>query len=105
MEKLRLILNDKVIIDQIKISGNKKTKENIITRELSLKKGLKLSKKDLIDKLDNIHIQNKRNIEDYGKGAVVREIDTDKFCFVTKDDKRFWMNSKWLGRPEEVWID
>ena len=48
LEKLRSILNDKVIIDQIKISGNKKTKENIITRELSLKKGLKLSKEDLI---------------------------------------------------------
>ena len=66
---------------------------------------VKLSKKDLIDRLDNIHIQNKRNIEDYGKDAVVREINTDKFCFVTKDDKRFFLNTKWLGKPEEVWIN
>ena len=48
LDKLRSILNDKVIIDQIKISGNKRTKENIITRELSLKKGLTISKEDLI---------------------------------------------------------
>ena len=66
---------------------------------------VKLSKKDLIDRLDNIHIKNKQNIENYGDDAVVREIDTDKFCFVTKDDKRFWLKSEWLGRPEEVWIN
>ena len=66
---------------------------------------IKLSKKDLIDRLDNIIIQNKHNVEDYGKDAVVKEIDTDKFTFVTKDDKRFWLNTKLLGRPEEVWIN
>ena len=66
---------------------------------------VKLSKKDLIDRLDDIIIQNKHNIEDYGKDAVVKEIDTDKFTFVTKDDKRFFLNTKWLGRPEEVWIN
>ena len=52
---------------------------------------VKLSKKDLIDRLDNIIIKNKHNIEDYGEGAVVKEIDTDKFTFVTKDDKRFFI--------------
>ncbi len=26
-------------------------------------------------------------------------------CVVTKDDKRFWLNTKWLGGPEEVWIN
>ena len=56
---------------------------------------VKLSKKDLIDRLDDIIIQNKHNIEDYGKDAVVKEIDTDKFTFVTKDDKRFFLNTKW----------
>ena len=66
---------------------------------------VKLSKKDLIDRLDNIHIQNKHNVEDYGDGAVVREIDIDKFTFVTKDKKSFWLKSEWLGRPEEVWIN
>ena len=66
---------------------------------------VKLSKKDLIDRLDNIHIKNKQNIEDYGDDAVVKEIDTDKFTFVTKDDKRFFLNTKWLGRPEEVCIN
>ena len=35
---------------------------------------VKLSKKDLIDRLDNIHIQNKHNIEDYGEDAVIKEI-------------------------------
>ena len=66
---------------------------------------VKLSKKDLIDRLDNIHIQNKHNIEDYGEDAVIKEIDTDKFTFVTKDDKRFSLKSEWLGRPEEVLIN
>ena len=66
---------------------------------------VKLSKKDLIDRLDDIHIKNKQNIENYGEDAVVREIDTDKFTFVTKDDKRFWLKSEWLGRPEEVLIN
>ena len=66
---------------------------------------VKLSKKDLIDRLDNIHIKNKQNIEDYGEGAVIREIETDKFCFVTKDSKKFWFGTKWLGKPEEVWIN
>ena len=66
---------------------------------------VKVSKKDLIDRLDNIYIQNEKNIKDYGDGAVVREIDIDKFTFVTKDKKSFWLKSEWLGRPEEVWIN
>ena len=66
---------------------------------------VKVSKKDLIDRLDNIYIQNEKNIKDYGEGAVVREIDFSKFTFVTKDFKKFWFNKKWLGRPEEVWIN
>ena len=45
------------------------------------------------------------NIKDYGDGAVVREIDFNKFTFVTKDFKKFWFDTKWLGRPEEVWIN
>tara|TARA_R100001443_G_scaffold1091_1_gene4257 strand:+ start:8180 stop:8440 length:261 start_codon:yes stop_codon:yes gene_type:complete len=66
---------------------------------------VKVSKKDLIDRLDNIHIKNKQNIENYGDDAVVREIDFSKFTFVTKDFKKFWLNTEWLGKPEEVWID
>ena len=66
---------------------------------------VKLSKKDLIDRLDNIHIQNKHNIEDYGEDAVIKEIDTDKFTFITKDKKSFRLKSEWLGRPEEVLIN
>ncbi len=66
---------------------------------------VKVSKKDLIDRLDDIYIQNEKNIKDYGDGAVVREIDFNKFTFVTKDFKKFWFDTKWLGRPEEVWID
>ena len=66
---------------------------------------VKVSKKDLIDRLDDIYIQNEKNIKDYGDGAVVREIEFNKFTFVTKDFKKFWFDTKWLGRPEEVWID
>ena len=66
---------------------------------------IKLSKKDLIDRLDNIIIQNKHNVEDYGEDAVIKEIDTDKFTFVTKDNFKFWLDTEWLGRPEEVWIN
>ena len=35
----------------------------------------------------------------------VREIDFSKFTFVTKDFKKFWFGTKWLGKPEEVWIN
>jgi len=48
LEKLRLIEKDEIIIDQIIITGNKRTKENIITRELSLKLGIPITKKNLI---------------------------------------------------------
>ena len=36
LKKIKLIQNDKLIIKKIEISGNKKTKKNIITRELSI---------------------------------------------------------------------
>ena len=48
LKKIKLIQNDKLIIKKIEISGNKKTKKNIITRELSIEEGSEVLKEDFI---------------------------------------------------------
>ena len=44
INNLKLNQSSNIIIDEIKILGNKKTKENIILRELTLKEGIIISK-------------------------------------------------------------
>ena len=48
LKKIKLIKNDKLIIKKIEIIGNKKTKRNIITRELTIKEGSEVLKEDFI---------------------------------------------------------
>ena len=58
---------------------------------------VKLSKKDLIDRLDMLYKDNKDNWQSI--------IDINAFHFHTKDSKVWYFGRKWLGRPEEVYID
>ena len=48
INNLKLNQSSNIIIDEIKILGNKKTKENIILRELTLKEGIVISKDKFI---------------------------------------------------------
>ena len=58
INNLKLNQSSNIIIDEIKILGNKKTKENIILRELTLKEGIIISK----DKFISIIEEDKRKI-------------------------------------------
>ena len=52
INNLKLNQSSNIIIDEIKILGNKKTKENIILRELTLKEGIIISKDKFISTLE-----------------------------------------------------
>jgi len=58
---------------------------------------VKLNKKDLITNLDVLYLKDKDNWQS--------RIDIDTFHFHTKDSKVWYFGRKWLGRPEEVYID
>ena len=58
INNLKLNQSSNIIIDEIKILGNKKTKENIILRELTLKEGIIISKDKFISTLE----EDKRKI-------------------------------------------
>ena len=52
IDNLKLNQSSNIIIDKIKILGNKKTKENIILRELTLKEGIIISKDKFISTIE-----------------------------------------------------
>ena len=52
INNLKLNQSSNIIIDEIKILGNKKTKENIILRELTLKEGIIISKDKFISTIE-----------------------------------------------------
>ena len=52
INNIKLNQSSNIIIDEIKILGNKKTKENIILRELTLKEGIIISKDKFISTLE-----------------------------------------------------
>ena len=52
IDNLKLNQSSNIIIDEIKILGNKKTKENIILRELTLKEGIIISKDKFISTIE-----------------------------------------------------
>ena len=52
INNLKLNQSSNIIIDEIKILGNKKTKENIILRELTLKEGIVISKDKFISTIE-----------------------------------------------------
>ncbi len=58
INNLKLNQSSNIIIDEIKILGNKKTKENIILRELTLKEGIIISKDKFISTIE----EDKRKI-------------------------------------------
>ena len=66
-----------------------------INKEYEEGEYIRLNKKDLLDRLDTYHLEYKEDMP----------LDVDTFKFYTKDKKVFYFNDKWLGRPEEVWID
>ncbi|SUZ50924.1 uncharacterized protein METZ01_LOCUS3778 [marine metagenome] len=52
INNLKLNQSSNIIVDEIKILGNKKTKENIILRELTLKEGIIISKDKFISTIE-----------------------------------------------------
>ncbi|MEE3113031.1 MAG: BamA/TamA family outer membrane protein [Bacteroidota bacterium] len=52
IDNLKLNQSSNIIVDEIKILGNKKTKENIILRELTLKEGIIISKDKFISTIE-----------------------------------------------------
>ena len=52
INNIKLNQSSNIIIDEIKILGNKKTKENIILRELTLKEGIIISKDKFISTIE-----------------------------------------------------
>ena len=58
---------------------------------------VRLSKRDLLDRLDMKYAENKETWEE--------NIDTTAFKFYTKYKRLFYFGDEWLGKPEEVWID
>ena len=52
INNIKLNQSSNIIIDEIKILGNKKTKENIILRELTLKEGITISKDKFISTIE-----------------------------------------------------
>ena len=52
INNLKLNQASNIIIDEIKILGNKRTKENIILRELTLKEGTIISKNKFISTIE-----------------------------------------------------
>ena len=58
---------------------------------------VKLNKKDLIINLDELYLKDKDNWQNI--------IDTSSFHFHTKDNKVWYFGRKWLGRPEDVFIN
>tara|TARA_R110000796_G_C14221992_1_gene394719 strand:+ start:25 stop:357 length:333 start_codon:yes stop_codon:yes gene_type:complete len=66
-----------------------------INKEYQEGEYIRLNKKDLLDRLDTYHLEYKEDMP----------LDVNTFKFYTKDKKVFYFNDKWLGRPEEVWID
>ena len=58
INNLKLNQSSNIIVDEIKILGNKKTKENIILRELTLKEGIIISKDKFISTIE----EDKRKI-------------------------------------------
>jgi len=58
---------------------------------------VRLSKKDLLDRLDMKYAENKE--------TWAENLDTSAFKFYTKDRKLFYFGEEWLGIPVEVYID